>query len=311
MGHDANHMPAESKAASPRRFFHDFRGLRLSGLEWGRPGGKAVVMLHGGLENAHAWGPVAERLGAASQKAGQMGTGWRIIAPDLRGHGESGWAPGSDYGTFDFVCDLAAMLQFHGLDQIMLVGHSLGGAVASHFAALYPEKADKLCVIEGLRPASKTNPADAEEQINAIRKWTDQAVARPERRSRIYADQQAMIARLQEADPLLPPELAARLALTNIRETEGGYCWKYDPHVRNQSLLGLIGPEPAAFWQKITCKTLLVYGAQSWATNPAEDGRLAQFAKARVEVVADAGHNLHHHQTDAFCTLLADFLSGA
>ena len=297
--HDTPAEPSDG-ACAPRRNAFRARGLELSYLEWGAPEAPPLVMLHGGLENAHAWGPVARRLGAR----------WRIIVPDLRGHGESGWASGGDYGVLDFTSDLAVLFRQLDLPPVMLVGHSLGGAVASYFSALYPGKVDRLCVIEGLRPADHAAPATVETQLGAIRTWVDKAATLPVRSPRIYAQTEPMIARLMAADPLLPEPLARDLALSNIRAVEGGYRWKYDPRVRDMALLTTLGPEPRHFWECIACPTLLVYGAQSWAKSPAQDGRLSFFRNARVAEVADAGHNLHHHQPDAFNALLADFLMG-
>ena len=99
-----------------------------------------LVFLHGGLEHGHAWDKVAKAL---SDK-------WRVVVPDLRGHGESDWSLGCAYGITDFIPDLVALVETLGIDTFSLVGHSLGGNIATHFAAAYPEKIEKLCNIEGL-----------------------------------------------------------------------------------------------------------------------------------------------------------------
>lgn len=64
------------------------------------------------------------------------------------------------------------------------------------------------------------------------------------------------------------------------------------------------------FWQRITCPTLLCLGLDSWASNPAKDGRMAHFRDARLIEFADAGHWLHHDQFDRFISELRDFLQG-
>ena len=58
--------------------------------------------------------------------------------------------------------------------------------------------------------------------------------------------------------------------------------------------------EMQALWGEITCPVLLLYGADSWASNPGRDGRLSNFRDARVVEFANAGHWLHHDQFDRF-----------
>ncbi len=285
----SEHQPTELRYRS--------RGLKLACLQWGSPAAPPLVMIHGGLENAHAWQPVAIRLAER----------WRVIAPDLRGHGESDRAPGGDYAILDFAGDIAALFDTLEIERAALGGHSLGGAVATAFAALYPEKVTRLFVVEGLRPAGRQPLEEMDAIFAAIREWTDRSG--PGREPRCYPDVAAMVERLLAADPLMPAALARELVVTNVRPCEGGYCWKYDPRVRENDLISTLGPEPRHFWERIVCPTLLVYGGKSWATNPASDGRLAHFRDARVEEVAAAGHNVHHHQPEAFLALLEPFLA--
>lgn len=290
---------AQAEQARPVAGHFHAAGLRLSFLEWGDPAAPALVLLHGGLEHAHAWDAIASVLAAD----------WRVIAPDLRGHGDSQWACGPDYGVLDFAADLAALFRHLDLRSAHIVGHSLGGAVALHFAALYPEHVRGVCAIEGLRPVSLKGPESDEERIDAIRTWADRRDAAGGDRKRTYADLDAATDRLMAHDPLLTADLARHLAREGTVPADGGLRWKYDRRVRQQSLSGLLGPHPSAFWRRISCPVLLVYGARSWAASPAEDGRLAHFRQARVETVQDAGHNVHHHQPAAFLHLLKAFLA--
>lgn len=277
------------------------RTLSLSYLEWDAPpDAPCLILIHGGLEHAHAWDHLAPALAHR----------WRVIAADMRGHGDSDWSPGGDYSIFDFASDFAALLAAAGITRTALVGHSLGGAAACAFAALYPEAVERLCVIEGLRPAAQTSPDNTGERIAAIRDWSDRALVAP-RRKRTYPDIAAAAARLAEHDPRLPARLAHDLAAKGTVAVDGGVAWKYDERVRLGSLATELAPAPAHFWERIACPVLLVYGAESWARNPAEDGRLAHFRDARVESVAQAGHNVHHNQPDTFLAVLEGFLAEA
>lgn len=284
----------------PVRKTYSSRGLTLSYLEWSAAEAPCLVLLHGGLEHAHAWDHLAPALARH----------WRVIAPDMRGHGDSDWAPGGDYSILDFASDNAALFAAAKIGRAAMVGHSLGGAVACAFTALYPEAVERLCVIEGLRPINKHAPNNADEAIAAIRAWSDRMAGAP-RRKRTYPDVAAAAARLLEHDPRLPAELARDLAAKGTRAVEGGVAWKYDERVRLGSLTTELAPAPSAFWERIACPVLLVYGAESWATSPAEDGRLAHFRNARVASVPDAGHNVQHNQAEAFLALLESFLDEA
>lgn len=286
-------------SAEPARHFYNTRGLRLSWCDWGNSSASPVVLIHGGLENARAWDHAAAALTSA---------GWRVLAVDQRGHGESDWANGGAYAVLDLTSDLAALFEQAGLQKAALVGHSLGGAVATSFAALYPEKVSRLCNVEGLRPRSQGAPTTADERFAAIRNWADKAAGCRAPRNRAYPDLEAMAKRLMEADPRMPEATARAFVATNAREEDGGWRWKYDPLVRETALVTTIGPEPVEFWERVECPVLLVYGKESWAVSPARDGRAEHFRDVRVVEVDGAGHNVHHHQPEAFVRLVEDFL---
>ncbi len=104
------------------------RGLDAHVRRWGRPGARPLVLLHGGRECADTFTFLVESL------AGD----WDVFAPDWRGHGLSGWAEGG-YWTHDFIADLEALLDGLGLrEPVDVIGHSLGGNVASLYAGLRP-----------------------------------------------------------------------------------------------------------------------------------------------------------------------------
>ncbi len=67
-------------------------------------------------------------------------------------------------------------------------------------------------------------------------------------------------------------------------------------------------PEVEGLWSRITCATLLVNGTDSWASNPATDGRAAHFKNAKVVEIEDAGHWVHHDQLDTFVKLASEFI---
>lgn len=110
-------------------------GVPLSFLDW-RGSGEAVVFLHGGALTAHSWDLVC--LGLRDR--------WHCLALDLRGHGESGWA--DEYRTETAIEDIAALVTHGRLARVHLVGNSLGGMVAAHYAATHPTRVASLTLVD-------------------------------------------------------------------------------------------------------------------------------------------------------------------
>ncbi|MDX9687691.1 alpha/beta fold hydrolase [Halopseudomonas formosensis] len=295
-------MPEVRSGQPESRYFHS-RGLRLHYLDWGNIGAPVLILLHGGLEHARVW----------DQLARQLCSDWHVVVPDLRGHGDSEWSGGGAYSIVDMVPDLAALLAELGEPVIHLVGHSLGGNVAIHYTALFPQQVARLCVIEGLgfSPEARAR-RDRRSRLEQLRQWVEKAREVDLRRPRGYASIAEAVARLREHDPLLSPELASQVCEHGMRINERGlWQWKYDPRVRASGPSEVASPEPSDLWRAIECPVLLMYGEQSWASNPEKDGRLRHFARARLVTVAQAGHNLHHHQPEVFLAHLQRFLAQA
>ena len=78
---------------------------------------------------------------------------YHIIAPDLRGHGDSQWMLGGSYNQLDYVYDIAQLVRQIADEPITIIGHSLGGAISLTYTGLYPERVRKLIAIEGLGPS--------------------------------------------------------------------------------------------------------------------------------------------------------------
>src|SRR5688500_6076951 len=127
-------------------------------MEGGVPAGEPVVLVHGFLDLAWGWRLVAERLA----------TRYRVVAPDLRGHGDSDWiGRGGYYHFFDYVADLDDVVG-RLRAPVRLVGHSMGGSVASYLAGARPERIARLALLEGQGPPEQT---DAVPQRTA--RWID------------------------------------------------------------------------------------------------------------------------------------------
>src|ERR1039457_293017 len=119
-------------------FFYSDR-LKLQFWDYGQDGKPSLVLVHGGLDHARSWDWVARSLREH----------YHVYALDLRGHGNSAWAPGAMYSVVEHVLDLAALLDIIDDFPIRLVGHSLGGIVGLHYSGVYPDGVRKTLFTEG------------------------------------------------------------------------------------------------------------------------------------------------------------------
>lgn len=274
--------------------------LSLSYVEWGDPDGPPLLLVHGGRDQKRSWDRVAARLGKS----------YRVVAHDLRGHGESDWVSDGDYGVMDHVFDLASLVDHLGLDRFTLLGHSLGGNIVLRYAGLYPDKIEKLIAIEGLGPSPKMlAERQAQPVTERLTHWIDQRRTLSGRAPRIMATVAEAKARMQAAFPHLPDDLIQHLTETGVRTNQDGtVSWAYDPAGMGRSPSDITHAEFVHLWGEISCPTWLVYCAESWASNPARDGRAEPFQNATVSVIEKAGHWLHHDQFDDFMRQLESFL---
>lgn len=235
---------------------------------------------------------------------------WRVIAPDLRGHGDSDRAADGLYLYEAMALDLAALVDDLGPEQpVTLVGHSLGGSIAWRYAAAFPGRVRRLVLIEGLGPSPKLFATqDATPPAERLRRWAAETRAGARREPRPIASIEEGQARVAAAHPRLSPEQARHLAEHGLAALPGGgYRWKHDPRAAFPPFdydLAMRG----ALWGAIACPTLLVYGAESWASNPAADGRAAFFPDAEVVLIEGAGHWVQLDRPAAFVAALDTFL---
>jgi pimeloyl-ACP methyl ester carboxylesterase len=274
--------------------------LRLHYVEWGDPAAPPLILQHGGRDHCRSWDWVAQEL---------LGD-WRIIAPDIRGHGDSAWSPDGDYTTGAFVYDFAQLVHSLGYDQVSIVAHSLGGNIATQFAGLYPVKVRKLVNIEGLGPSPEVQAEiDAKGFAMRMREWIEGRRAAAGRLPRRYPTIEAAFARMKEENGHLSDEQARHLTVHGVsRNEDGTYSWKFDNYLNSWPVIGPQRSDILALWEAITCPVLLLYGADSWASNPEKDGRASHFQQGRVIEYANAGHWLHHDQFDRFMVDLSQFL---
>jgi pimeloyl-ACP methyl ester carboxylesterase len=282
------------------RYYWSHR-LRLHYVDWGNEGAPPLLLVHGGRDHCRNWDWVAEALRRD----------WHVLAPDLRGHGDSAWVAGANYSMIDYVYDLAQLVHQKKLAPVTIVAHSLGGSISLSYTGIYPENVARIVAIEGLGPPPAMIAARAKLTIDArMREWIDQMRGLAGRAPRRYATLEEAWARMQAENPHLSPERARHLTIHGVNQNEDGtYSWKFDNYVRAFSPYTFNADEARELWSRITCPTLLIRGTESWASDPTKDGRAAHFKNAKVVNIEKAGHWVHHDQLERFLEVVRDFLS--
>jgi len=131
-------MASDSSGPTSRIYFS--QRLRLHYVDWGNPGAPPLVLLHGGRDHCRNWDWIATALRHD----------WHILAPDLRGHGDSQWSADGNYAVAAFIYDLAQLIHQQKLAPVTIIGHSLGGNIALRYSGIYPDNVRRLVAIEGV-----------------------------------------------------------------------------------------------------------------------------------------------------------------
>jgi len=282
------------------RFYLSQR-LRLHYVDWGNRSAPPLILVHGGRDHARSWDAVGAALRADHH----------VIAPDLRGHGDSAWAIGSLYHIVEYMIDLAQLIEAIGADRVRLVGHSMGAYVCAHYAGAFPERVEKLVAIEGLDPPasvqSRLTPLRPHEQIRQMALDAQRQARRAPRR---YANIEEAIARMRAENPALSDELSIHLTEHGMmRNEDGSYSWKFDDYARGPKPLRLSSEETAEIFGRVACPTLLVCGSESDTPDPRKTGLVDRFRDVRAVEVEGAGHWVHHDRLDAFLAHARAFLA--
>ena len=279
-------------------------GLTYHVLEW-PPGDDAcdhtVVLVHGFLDLAWSWKPVVD--------AGLAGR-YHIVAPDMRGHGDSDRAGAGGYYHFmDYLADLHDVIGQLGRARVSLVGHSMGGAIAGYYAGAYPERIHRLALLEGMGP-----PQPTVSMPRRVRSWIEGWQSARARPPRTFADHAEAAARLRAHDPLLGEDLALELARHGtVATADGRVCFKHDPLHSTRGPYPFLIEQARELWRNITCPVLLVETDHSWLLSMIPDlaERYACIAHARRVCIEDASHMMMRHRPDAVARELGALLEGS
>jgi len=287
--------PAPAPLQTMREAFVRTRDLELCLCSWGSDDAPLVLCLHGILEQGAVWDAVAVSL---------VQRGYRVAAPDLRGHGRSGHAaPSASYHFIDFLADVDAVLGAVTDQPAVLVGHSMGAAMAAALAGARGGQVRSLVLVES--PAF--SGGRGAEPGNRIAVQLDYLAAPPAHPT--FADVQSAAGRLREATPSLSGPLALELAARLTEACEGGVRWRWDPRLRTRAGLsdpGMSREDYADLCGSIGCGVTLVYGRDSDLVNVPGDGLFPNACRT----VLPGTHNLHIDSPAALAEAIAAAIPG-
>ena len=223
-----------------------------------------------------------------------------VVAPDLRGHGESAWSPGSEYPTSQYAVDLLTLVE--RFDRpVRMICHSFGGQITFIAAGTYPGRFASIVAIEGRVPGLYEEPQPMNPE--RFRGYVERRRSLETRQVRRYPDLDSAIKRVGEMNPRLSPEQARHIAVHAVREDGDEFIWKFDnwsrPGVRRDEFTMA---EMRSFLGAIACPVLFLVGSEAGAKRGME--RWAEgFADVRTLVVEGAGHWVHHDQPERVIAL--------
>jgi pimeloyl-ACP methyl ester carboxylesterase len=288
--------PAHSFGELPRESFVDVRGIRLCLCDWGPKDGAPVLCLHGILDQGAVWGPVASRLAAQ---------GYRVLAPDLRGHGRSQHAPSANaYQLLDMLGDLDDLTARLFDEPFTLVGHSMGAALAAVFAAVRASRVASLVLVEPgvVLDAPEQDPADLlAVQLN----YLTSPPVHP-----VFPDLEVAAERLKQVLPALSRDFALHLAGRATEPCGNGLRWSWDAPLRTRSSMDMSMDRFRQLLRRISAPTIIIRGTKS-------DFLTAQSARALLDAIAgshemtvDGGHYLPIETPEALAGWIADAAAG-
>ncbi|HET9732865.1 MAG TPA: alpha/beta hydrolase [Acidimicrobiales bacterium] len=282
----------------------DSSGVGIAVNEWGDPAAPPLLLVHGGFDFSRTFDVFAPLLAAG---------GWRVVAFDQRGHGDSDHA--ALYSWDADVRDAVAVMESTAPGPMPVVGHSKGGNLMTQLADAGPHLISHLVNLDGL-PSKRQPPDVADHERTKLLAADISAWLEHRRRSatgqRKPGTIEELAARRARMNPRLSPEWLRRLVTVGARQDSDGWRWKIDPALR----FGGFGPWRAE-WSLQGLRGLampfmgvlgLVQEEMGWGTVP-DDVRPYLPLGSRFEVLEDVGHFVHIEQPEKVAGMVLEFLS--
>lgn len=280
-----------------REFHADIPMGRIAGLR-NDVHGPRVLALHGWLDNAASFIPLAQHL-----------QGIDLVAIDQPGHGRSAHLPpGTDYsfaGAINAILDVADAL---GWEQFALLGHSMGAGISSLIAAACPDRIDRLVAIEALGALAES----PEQTVTRMREAVAANRALIGKKLRVFPDIETAVRARMQATRVpgsgLTEPLVRLLVERGVTEVAGGYAWSSDPRLTLPTMTRMTEVQVENLVAGIDCPTKVIFAepAQPYLPDDLRRRRAALLPRGEL-VVMPGGHHLHMDQPAAVASAIGHF----
>ena len=304
-------MDTTSVSGETGRF--QVRGLNIAYHRWGTMGAPTVLFFHGFLDHGRSIEPVARELSDTYQ----------VIAMDARGHGDSDWIGAGGYYHFvDYFHDACVLIEHLRLadNELHLLGHSMGGSIATGVSSILGEKISSVMMLEGMGPPDESDVLPHKR----LRDW-QKSLARPmnqgsreARRAsrRSMPSIEAAADRLQGLNKNIPRERALQFAASfteeiSLENDSPQFFWKFDPLHKTLGARPFLYEYARDLWQNITAPVLSLWGSESVFRPEQVQRRHQCLEEVVVGKIEGAGHNIHHDKPELLVPLIRAWLSGA
>lgn len=274
--------------------------ITLGGLAFGSPDKPLLLALHGWLDNAASFIPLAQYL-----------SDYHIIAVEWPGHGHSMHREaGANYHITDYIFDLHALSGYldrhYHCDKLTILGHSLGGIVSSLYAGTFSDRVEKLVLIESFGPLV----AKPSESVAILKKSIEQASRAKSKPMPVHPTLQSAITARQSAGDF-SCDIASLLVERGSVEVTGGYTWRSDARLRKLSPIRMTEEQAQEFLAAITAPVLLIL-AESGLAFSRDSLTKRQAIMSDLKTLNFAGgHHVHMEQPEHIALAISEFLTTA
>ena len=274
--------PDAAQSRQPVDQYVTVNGLRLHYLDWGGTG-RPLILVHGLDRHAHTFDHVAPHFTSR----------FRVIAVDMRGHGESAWDPAARYTVEDYVRDMEGFVDQLQLRDIVIWGNSTGGRVAQVYAGLHPERVSHM-ISEDVGPERPRQIAD-----NYQRRVTEEQAG--------WTSEAEVAAQVRKANPgMADANVATYVRYGTTRRADGRIIWRRDPNISR----GFVVTDLWAAVSKITVPALYIIGGRSTIVPAETQAKLrATLPRVRIVTIPDTGHYPSEDKPAEVLALIDSFLA--
>lgn len=272
----------------------DVNGQQISGISNGNEQGRVLLCLHGWLDNAASFQPLMPYL-----------ANYHVIAIDWPGHGLSDHrGPDAHYHFVDWVYDLLSLFRSQQWQKIDVIGHSMGGMVASAFASAFPEHVKSLTLVDSIGLLT----AETETTTEQLRKGLLSRFTRNVKAKKYHSSiDSAVEARVLVSD--LNQENARLIVKRGIEQTEAGFIWRSDVRLRSTSPYRFTMAQAQQLVSDLDTPVQLLYGSKGMAMvtiGLKHFGPL--FSSLEVHKLL-GGHHVHMEQAEQTAKLINSFIN--